>query len=253
MQPFPVKAIMPLNRCESNVALLNELPGKAPNRPLVTLMGDGNARSLDIRWNSPWTLIMVLVWAAASIGGFMWLSTFTNSPGQSGIVPREWPATSRLVLDSNRANLVLMVHPRCPCSRATINELAEIMAQCENAVAAHVLWLKPQSSSDGWEVTDLWHVAAAIPGVRMLTDDDGVEARQFGAVTSGQVALFDRQGHMVFHGGITVSRGHRGENPGRAAVMDWLTKGTSSYSEFCVFGCPLFADRGPAKNAKGTP
>ena len=243
MAPVLLNTVVPRDRSESEVALMKN----ASNRRLVTQREYFPERILQNWMDSSWLLTFVLVFAAVSISGFIWLSTYNNSPGQCGAVPPDWPAKSRLVMDSNRTNLVLVVHPRCPCSRATIYELSDIMAQCENAVTAHILWLKPQFTSDGWEVTDLWQQAAAIPGVRMVTDYDGVEALNFGAATSGQMVLFDHQGHLVFQGGITVSRGHRGENLGRAAVMDWLTKGTSNCREFCVFGCPLFANRATSK------
>ena len=198
----------------------------------------------------PFVLTGLTVWAIASGGGFLWLLSSSSTPGATSTRESTWPQDSRVIPDSARANLVLLVHPRCPCSRATVAELSEIMARCEGLVTAHVLFLKPQQMPDGWEVSDLWHRAALIPGVHVGTDEEGREARRFGALTSGQVVLYDRQGLLKFSGGITVARGHRGENAGHQAIVDWLTRETAERSSDVVFGCPLFSDRGLAGKEK---
>jgi len=48
-------------------------------------------------------------------------------------------------------------------------------------LGAYVLFLKPDGFSDDWEKSDLWQSAATIPGVTVIPDDDGNEARRFGA------------------------------------------------------------------------
>lgn len=191
----------------------------------------------------PLVLTGLAVWAIASGGGFLWLLSSSATPGATSAREPTWPQSSRVDPDFTRANLVLLVHPHCPCSRATVAELSEIMDRCEGLVTAHVLFLKPSQMPDGWELTDLWYRAASIPGVRVRADAEGREARRFGALTSGQVVLYDRQGLLKFCGGITIARGHRGENAGRQAIVDWLTRGTAERSSDAVFGCPLFSDR----------
>jgi hypothetical protein len=190
-------------------------------------------------------LVGLAAWAFVSAGGFLWLTSYAATPGTASVVEPTWPQESRVVPDSARANLILLVHPHCPCSRASLAELHEIMTRCEGLVTSHVLFLKPSQMPEGWEVTELWRRAAAIPGVRVWLDRDGSEARRFGAETSGQVVLYDRQGDMKFRGGITIARGHQGESTGRRAIVAWLTGGTVERSSEAVFGCPLF-DSGSA-------
>jgi hypothetical protein len=138
--------------------------------------------------------------------------------------------------------LVLFAHPHCPCSRATIGELAKLMTDCRGKLTATVLMLRPAGVQDGWERTDLWDSAAAIPGVSVVSDAGGTESRRFGAVTSGQVLLFAPDGRLLFSGGITESRGHRGDNAGRSAVAALvLGTGRAAQPVFApVYGCPLF-------------
>ncbi len=215
--------------------------------PSLTCDHRSNVRATTAR---PFVLTGLTVWAIASGGGFLWLLSSSATPGATSVRELTWPQGSRVIPDTARANLVLLVHPRCPCSRATVAELSEIMTRCEGLVTAHVLFLKPSQMPDGWEVTDLWQRATSIPGVHVSTDEEGREARCFGALTSGQVVLYDRQGLLKFSGGITIARGHRGENAGRQAIVDWLTRGTAERSSDAVFGCPLFSDRGLAGKEK---
>ena len=64
----------------------------------------------------------------------------------------------------------------------------------------------------------------------MLRDDDGAEARRFGAETSGQTLLYDEHGALLFSGGITGARGHAGDNAGRASLVALLNRGSGRSS-----------------------
>ena len=87
----------------------------------------------------------------------------------------------------------------------------------------------------------IWHSAAAIPNVTVVRDDDGLEARRFGAATSGQSLLYDVNGRLLFSGGITGSRGHSGDNAGRTAMLALLQHAPPGRDSAFVFGCSLFA------------
>ena len=181
-----------------------------------------------------------VVWALVVCGGLTLLWGYENGPGRPAAAPQRWPAGSRITPAADRPTLVMLAHPHCPCTRASVGELARLMARAKGRVSAHVLFLKPADLPDGWEKTDLWRSAAAIPGVEVLADGGGEEARRFGAATSSQVLLYDAGGRLLFSGGITASRGHSGDNAGRAAVESLLTEGAADKTGTFVFGCPLF-------------
>jgi hypothetical protein len=136
----------------------------------------------------------------------------------------------------------MLAHPHCPCTRASLGELARLMAQAQGRVTAYVLFVKPSDFPDGWEKTDLLTSASAIPGVTVVRDDEGVEAGRFRAATSGQTMLYDAGGKLLFSGGITSARGHEGDNAGRAAIVSLLTTDEAGQGGTPVFGCPLFAE-----------
>ena len=168
----------------------------------------------------------------------MW--EYEATPGEVTVSQMQWPDDSQIERNPNRPTLVVFAHPRCPCSRATIGELALIVAHCPERVDVRVLFFKPSEFSAGWEKTDLWSSAEAIPGVTVISDEDGSEAKRFRATTSGYSLLYDSDGRLLFGGGITGSRGHSGDNAGRTAIETLLMNGESDQKQqTLVFGCPL--------------
>jgi len=165
---------------------------------------------------------------------------YSNTPGSGGITPDRWPTKSRIALDSKLPTLIMFAHPRCPCTLASIDELDQLMANCQGRLSAQVWFIKLDGTTRSWVDTDLWRKASAIPGVRVYRDDSGVESRRFRAETSGQTVLYGPDGQLLFHGGITVSRGHAGDNPGLDAVEALINHQSFALAQTPVFGCPLF-------------
>jgi hypothetical protein len=181
---------------------------------------------------------MGVVWLLSVSAGLAALWVYARAPGVAAAPPERWPADSGIAPAPDRATLVMLVHPHCPCSRASIEELSRLMAHADGRVAVHILFLKPSDFPEGWEKTDLWRSAAAIPGTTIRSDPDGVEAARFHAATSGQVILYDAGGRLVFSGGITDARGHAGDSAGRAAIAS-LIRGAAAAPSTPVFGCAL--------------
>src|ERR1700687_4586607 len=177
-----------------------------------------------------------------------WLRTASclelrESPGRSGTPPTTWPTNSAISRKAELPALVLFIHPHCPCSRATIGELAILMAHSHGQFNANVVFVTPAGFGEAWQKTDLWSTATDIPAVSVSVDEGGVEARLFRSETSGQAALYSAPGQLVFSGGITGSRGHSGDNDGRTAILSILATGkAAAKTETPVFGCPLVRD-----------
>jgi hypothetical protein len=185
------------------------------------------------------TALFAALWIAALSFGLKALANYEGAPGQVGSVPSSWPADAKIERAPTGETLVMLAHPHCPCTRASVGELAQIMAHVQGKVRAYVLFLKPGSSEADWENTDLRRSAAQIPGVTVLSDIDGAEARRFGAETSGHTLLFDSAGRLLFSGGITESRGHAGGNAGENAIVSLVETRRSERAKTFVFGCSL--------------
>lgn len=193
--------------------------------------------------------LAALVWIALLSVGMFRMMVYENTPAAVAVAPpSQWPRNSAVPHDPARNILVMLAHPHCPCTRASIAELARVMAACSDKTDAVVLFTVPAGMPPGWEKTDLWTSAAAIPGVRALRDAGGNEAARFGR-TSGQCFGFSPSGRRVFSGGITGSRGHEGDNAGEEALISALSETSASPGSIRmpplrsapVFGCALTA------------
>jgi hypothetical protein len=204
------------------------------------------------------------VWLVGAVAGLSALWRFDNAPGIGANAPARWPADSTLARAPGQPTLVLLAHPQCSCTRASLDELGEALARAHTRPKTYVLFLKPEGFGNGWEQTDSWRMAAALPDVTVVRDDSGHEAQRFGAATSGQTLLYDADGTLRFSGGITAARGHAGDNAGRSELVSLLnrgqsprprtpgtpgtpggtleaiTRGQSNRDATSVFGCPLF-------------
>ena len=188
-----------------------------------------------------WLCVLGACWLGAVATGLSIVRTYDNAPGVSANAPTRWPAGTRLVPATSGPTLVMLAHPMCPCTRASLGELAEALARSNGAAKTYVLFIRPAGFAEGWEQSDLWQQAARIPGVTPVRDDQGVEADRFGTSTSGQTLLYSADGRLLFSGGITGSRGHAGGNEGRDGLVALLTRAGSGATRASVFGCPLFA------------
>ena len=187
-----------------------------------------------------WVPVLGVVWLAAATTGLWILWQYDNTPGVAAQAPSDWPASTSLTRAADRPTLVMLAHPHCTCTRASLGELAEAIARARTAPRTYVLFLASKRLGDGWEQSDLWRTAASLPGVTVVRDDDGQQAKQFGAATSGQTLLYDANGALIFSGGITGARAHAGDNVGRQSLVALLNREPAPRSGTSVFGCPLF-------------
>jgi hypothetical protein len=185
-----------------------------------------------------WAAIGV-VWLIVVVSGIRVLLNYENAPGAAGDPPATWPTQSRIPRTAGLPTIVVVGHPKCPCTRATIGELAVLMARLHNRATAVVVLVRPKGTPDGWDDTDLRRSAAEIPGVTVMSDLDEVEADRFSAQASGQTMLYDASGKLLFSGGITSARGHSGDNAGCSSIVSFVTYGTADHTRTPVFGCAL--------------
>lgn len=189
---------------------------------------------------SLWPLAVAIIWIATTLAGLAILWKYSNTPGSTSHPPLKWPSNVRLERSANGPTLVMFLHPHCPCSRATVGELERIAAKTqEHPLSPWIVFYKPTTAEQGWEQTDLWRAAEAIPGAQVVLDDNGELAKQFNAAISGETMLYDENGKLVFHGGITEGRGHAGDNTGENAIVDFVNQGTLDVPHTPVFGCPI--------------
>ncbi|MBI3541784.1 MAG: RedB protein, partial [Deltaproteobacteria bacterium] len=119
------------------------------------------------------------------MAGLKTLGDYANTPGPSVRAPASWPSRAALAPDRDgKPTLVLFLHPKCPCSAASVGELDELLARIGGARATvHAVFVQPKGWSDAEVRGRLWKQVGAIPGVQRTIDPEGREARRFGALT----------------------------------------------------------------------
>jgi hypothetical protein len=198
--------------------------------------------------------VAVLVWGIAAACAWLWMSCygFKTYAASETFAAQTWPRDSDLELALDRPTLLLFVHPRCPCTRASVRELERLLTDAESTscrrprvVAVATL---PADASVEWREATVVGEIERLANAVVRWDIDGVEATRFGAVTSGTVMLYRPEGTRVFAGGITASRGHEGPNVGLDRLATAL-RHKSLQESTPVFGCRLCVEDGAAATA----
>lgn len=210
-------------------------------------------------------LLPVILWILPVLLGFAILLDYHSRSGPQDNPPLSWPSTSLLQPEPGKATLLLFFHPRCPCSNATISELARLLPRLQDTKAVALLVMPPGTAPQFAE-TALAERCRRIPNLSVRLDMDGAEARIFKIATSGEALLYDQTGSLRFCGGITPGRGHEGDSIGKDRI-EAITRNiaskqvqalANSYTGkakpfYCgVFGCSLLSEKAPIAHFKGT-
>lgn len=150
---------------------------------------------------------------------------------------------STLPSPAKEFQLLMFAHPKCACTKASLSELARFM-YVNNTVETRIYFIVPRSYGS-WKDSETVKIASKIPGVAVSVDYDGAIAKSYQAVASGECFLFDRKSNLLFHGGITQSRGHEGANAGLDQISSIVRKNTQLTAHNAVYGCALFDAKEP--------
>jgi len=182
--------------------------------------------------------VLVGLWMLGVTAGMAMLNRHAAIASMDDARLARWPTGSTIARAEGRGTLLCFVHPRCPCTRATLRSLERVVSRTPRAAVRVVCRDDP-----GGDLTTSasWAMAGRIPGALRVRDPGGIEARRFGAMTSGLVLLFDATGALRFRGGVTPGRGHEGDSPGATALEAALRGRSGPIGWARVFGCGLEA------------
>jgi hypothetical protein len=217
----------------------NEISARALPTSLLAYIGAPDNRRPMKSPRGVWLWAIGALWLALVLGGMLALGRYKSTAGEVAHAPAAWPKGTTLPRAAGRPTLLMFAHPFCPCTRASMAELARLMTKANGALDAHVVFVRPDGASGTWEDTELWDSARAIPGVTAHLDANAQEAERFASLTSGQVLLYSVNGELQFEGGITPARGHEGDNAGVERVLALAGGADAGLTDTPVFGCPL--------------
>lgn len=174
---------------------------------------------------------LVASWFAASAGVWAWTLAYGTTTAQPVASAFANPAPVEVGLTSltQQPTLYLFMHPRCPCTRATIQQLQRVLtasglekAELPEVVVVATIPTSAIEIDDAWRKSDTLRLASELPNAAVQYDMGGVRARSFGAQASGSVALYGADGRLLFAGGVTVSRGHEGDCLGAEQLLQQI-------------------------------
>src|SRR5690349_19441474 len=111
--------------------------------PAPDSRSEGRALRIYLVW------ALVAVWSAIVVTGMGLLAAYANNAGKSSPALATIPEISDA--NSTRNRLYMFLHPRCPCSVASVTELSRIMSRCASQIDARVYFVRPESQSADWE------------------------------------------------------------------------------------------------------
>lgn len=192
--------------------------------------------------------LAIAAWGLLVGAGFAALAAYSLSPGPAG-APAPLDQTPLASDDGPHGwRLVMAVHPKCPCTAASLSELERLLAKAGPDLSCTVLAYTPSGAPSDWRERGVLGAATRLPRAEIVADTDGAVAASLGIETSGGVVLYDAHGQPRFHGGVTIARGHEGDNLGVDSVLALVRGETPPRESTSVYGCriqsPAPADSG---------
>lgn len=190
-----------------------------------------------------WIYLAIALWATAVSAGSIELWRYQLTPGATPApAPQAWPADSAVPVHPGKAVLLMVAHPQCACTRASLNELRRLIVRfkaLENPPALYLSIVPTKGSRADAIDGPVLRNAASIEGLNVVIDQDGLFAKRLGATTSGHTLLYGADGALLYSGGITAARGHEGDAAGQGAILAALYGKPVATHEQPVFGCGL--------------
>src|SRR5262245_54450957 len=149
-----------------------------------------------------WIIALIAFWATAVIGGEVLLWSYQLTPGAPPReAPARWPADGSIPGHAGQPLLLMVAHPRCACTRASLNELRRLVARFEGLPTPPALYLSvvlPEGAGADWTAeSPVLRNAASIRGLHVVMDPGGKFADRLGATTSGHVLVYDAKGALL--------------------------------------------------------
>jgi hypothetical protein len=200
---------------------------------------------------STWIKIcVVLSWVGAVFWVMSLIGRYEGTPGEAATVPTQWPQNCSIKPNPAKQTLLFFLHPRCACSLASMQEFKHALqhfARTANLSSENIdincVFTCPDTNYTEWTNTVLVNRAREIPDATIRFDRNGTIINQFHVTTSGHVLLYSKNGKLMYSGGVTLARGHEGNNKNREAFENAMSDSTTSSDECPVFGCKLLDSR----------
>ena len=135
---------------------------------------------------SKYNLLSCLAMWLLVVGIGTWkMLSFDFAAGDAGLPVSQWPSDSTLVRSEVLPTLVVFIHPKCPCSNATANELERLESKLRIRAKCIVVFSQPVGAPSDWCNTRTAKAFSHIPNIETQIDEGNLEAARFGCIAVG--------------------------------------------------------------------
>lgn len=185
-------------------------------------------------------IIFSVIWLGLLGFAYSLLVSYENTANKTEVNPKLWPRESQLKFDKRKDNLIIFLHPRCPCSDSSLEELNKLMAKSPKSINVIAVFMSSEKQDkETWLKGKLWKDIKANQEIKVFIDEKNTEIKRFKVNTSGEVLLYNSMGRLTYSGGISPARGHAGDNKGSQLIMKYLQGYKVQNAQSPVFGCLL--------------
>ncbi len=207
--------------------------------PIPTLMNMSNVSNIRQVAKTIWfRTIVVVIWITAMFGGAVVVARYGLGEGAKDRVLTCLPEDLRETSASDVQHLFVFLHPRCPCSRATVQEFLSIVDRIDDRCDCTAYLVCPGDTGREFAEGKILEALRTSKKINIVYDLGGDSAKRMGVRTSGHTFLFSASGNLLFEGGITGARGQIGENGGKHGLSDKLASPGKTLFRWPVYGCP---------------
>ena len=130
---------------------------------------------------------IVIAWSVLVLLGYGCMVFYSTAPAKSAISLGAFPLESGLA-KGRGLTLITFLHPRCPCSKASVSELQELLAQSRfpSNLTVYAVVSQPPGCAAEFTKGDILDSLSSIKNVHLVVDKNDLESQRFGAKTSGQ-------------------------------------------------------------------
>src|SRR5258707_15538635 len=95
---------------------------------------------ITVQWSGVGVAGACVLWGGVLLFGTRTLLNYESTPGVPSTPLSRWPSESRVPRHMGEFTLVMLAHPNCPCTRASLAELEIVMTELQGRLAAFVLF-----------------------------------------------------------------------------------------------------------------
>lgn len=185
--------------------------------------------------------VLIFVWIAVCLSILYLLAEYSSLKGVRGINPNKFPVEGNINFIEDKFNLLFFVHPKCPCTLASFNELKKITSRISKPYVTKVIFSIPEGFSNDWaKESRLYKNASFLGEKNLVLDKDEFNSKLFNIKTSGHLLIYNSKRELIYSGGVTGSRAHEGDNLYSDNALKAIETNSSQEGE--VFGCPVAID-----------